>query len=102
MNNIIDDKVKDVIDIIKNMDLKNKLRLGVCMSSSAYTNLKYNKAHIHSIFDKRLKEIDNEYLTSYVNMRKYPTILFTMAKIMEMNNNQQNQIAMYLYNNIEI
>ena len=58
MNNIIDDKVKDVIDIIKNMDLKNKLRLGVCISSSVYTNLKYNKAHIHSIFDKRLKEID--------------------------------------------
>ncbi len=32
MNNIIDNKVKNVIDIIKNMDLKNKLRLGVCMS----------------------------------------------------------------------
>ena len=58
------------------MVLKNKLRLGLCMSSSAYTNLKYNKAHIHSIFDKRLKEIDNEYWISYVNMRKYPTILF--------------------------
>ena len=98
--NIIDDKVKDVIDIIKNMDLKNKLRLGVCMSSSAYTNLKYNKAHIHSIFDKRLKEVDNEYLASYVNMRKYPTILFVMAKIMEMNKQEQNQIAMYLYNSI--
>ena len=98
--NIIDDKVKNVISIIKDMDLKNKLRLGLCISSSAYTNLKYNKAHIHSIFDKRLKEIDNEYLTSYVNMRKYPIILFIMAKIMEMNNNQQNQIAMYLYNNI--
>ena len=100
MNNIIDDKVKDVINIIKNMNLKNKLRLGVCMSSSAYTNLKYNKSHIHSIFDKRLKEIDNEYLVSYINMRKYPTILFAMAKIMEMNNAEQNQIAMYLYNNI--
>ena len=100
MNNIIDDKVKDVIDIIKNMDLKNKLRLGVCMSSSAYTNLKYNKAHIHSIFDKKLKEIDNEYSVSYVNMRKYPTILFVMAKIMEMNKTEQNQVAMYLYNNI--
>ena len=36
MDNNINDKVKDVIDIIKNMDLKNKLRLGVCMSSSAY------------------------------------------------------------------
>ena len=102
MYNIIDDKVKNVIDIIKNMDSKNKLRLGICMSSSAYTNLKYNKAHIHSIFEKKLREIDNEYLTSYVNMRKYPTTLFAMAKIMEMNNNQQNQVAMYLYNNIEI
>ena len=100
MNNIIDDKVKDVIDIIKNMDLKNKLRLGVCMSSSAYTNLKYNKAHIHSIFDKRLKQIDNEYLTSYVNMRKYPTLLFVMAKIMEMNNEEQNHVALYLFNSI--
>ena len=100
MDNIIDDKVKNVIDIIKHMDAKNKLRLGLCMSSSAYTNLKYNKAHIHSIFDKRLKEIDNEYLTSYVNMRKYPTILFVMSKIMEMNYNEQNQIAMYLDNNI--
>lgn len=100
MNNIIDDKVKNVIDIIKNMDLKNKLRLGVCMSSSAYTNLRYNKAHIHSVFDKRLKEIDNEYLANYVNMRKYPTILFVMAKIMEMNNQDQNQIAMFLFNSI--
>ena len=77
-----------------------ELRLGVCMSSSAYTNLKYNKAHIHSIFDKKLKEINNEYLVSYVNMKKYPTILFVMAKIMEMNNQEQNQIAMYLYNSI--
>ena len=89
MNNIIDDKVKYVIDIINNMDVKNKLRLGVCMSSSAYTNLKYNKAHIHSIFDKRLKEIDNEYLASYVNIRKYPTILFVMSKIIK--NNRQTQ-----------
>ena len=46
------------------------------------------------------QEIDNEYLTSYVNMRKYPIILFIMAKIMEMNSTEQNQIAMYLYNNI--
>ena len=98
--NIIDEKVKNVIDIINNMDVKNKLRLGVCMSSSAYTNLKYNKAHIHSIFDKRLKKIDNEYLVSYVNMKKYPIILFVMAKIMEMNNEEQNHVALYLFNSI--
>ena len=70
------------------------------MSSSAYTNLKYNKAHIHTIFDKRLKEIDNEYLVNYVNMRKYPTILYVMAKIMEMNNKEQNQVVLYLFNSI--
>ena len=100
MNNIIDDKVKNVISIIKSLDLKNKLRLGLCISSSAYTNLKYNKAHIYSIFDKRLKEIDNEYLTNYVNMRKYPTILFIMSKLMEMTKEQQNQIALFIFNNI--
>ena len=100
MDNIIDDKVKAVIDIIKNMDIKNKLRLGVCESSSAYTNLRYNKAHIHSEFDKRLKEIDNEYLTCYVNMMKYPTILFVMARIMEMNYQEQNQVTKYLINAI--
>ena len=100
MDNIINDKVKNVIDIITNIDLINKLRLGVCISSSAYTNLKYNKAHIHSIFDKRLKEIDNEYLISYVNMRKYPIILVVMTKIMEMNNKEQNQVVLYLFNSI--
>ena len=91
MNN---DKVNNVISIIKNMDLNNKLRLGLCISSTSYTN-------IHSIFDKKLKNIDKEYLTSYVNMRKYPTILFAMSKIMEMHNTEQNQIAMYLINSIE-
>ena len=89
-----------MIDIIKSMNLKNKLRLGLCISSSAYTNLRYNKPHIYSVFDKRLKEIDNEYLTSYVNMRKYPAILFAMAKIIEMNNQEQNQVTLYLFNSV--
>ena len=95
-----DEKVFNVISIIKDMDLKNKLKLGICMSSSTYTSLKYNKAHIFSVFDKKLKQIDNEYLVSYVNIRKYPILLYVMAKIMEMNNNQQNQIALYLLNSI--
>ena len=72
------------------------------MSESAYTKLKYNKSHIHSVFDKKLKQIDNQYLTSYINMRKYPQVLFVMAKIMEMNNTEQNKIAMYLVNNINL
>ena len=96
------EKVRYLIDMINNMDINDKLRLGICISSSTYTNLRYNKAHIHSVFDKRLKEIDNEYLTSYVNMRKYPIILLVMAKIIEMNSQEQNQVGMYLYNTIKL
>ena len=92
------EKVNEVIEIINKMDIKDKLRVGICMSESSYTNLKYNKSHIHSEFDKRLKEKDNEYLISYVNMRKYPQVLFVMSRIMEMNNAEQNKVAMYLIN----
>ena len=92
------EKVNEVIEIISRMDIKDKLRVGICMSESSYTNLKYNKSHIHSVFDKRLKQIDNEYLTSYVNMRKYPQVLFVMAKIMEMSKEEQNKVAVYLVN----
>lgn len=66
------ENVNELIEIIDRMDIKDKLRVGVCMSKSSYTKLKYNKSHIHSVFAKNLKEIDNEYLVSYINMRKYP------------------------------
>ncbi|MBQ9298600.1 MAG: hypothetical protein IJ223_06225 [Clostridia bacterium] len=92
------EKVQELIEMINNMETKDKLRLGVCMSSSSYTKLKYNKAHIHSIFDNKLKKIDNEYLVSYINMRKYPILTFAMAKIMEMTEQEQNQVALYLVN----
>ena len=32
-----------------------------------------------------------------INKAPYPIIYFIMAKIMEINNNQQNQVAMYVY-----
>lgn len=92
------DKVKFIIEMINNMDIKDKLRLAIRMSDSNYTNLKYDKSEMYEKFDNQLKEIDEEYRTTIINFNKYPTITFTMAKIMEMNNNLQNQIAMYLYN----
>lgn len=39
------EKVNKVIEIINRMDIKDKLRVCVCMSESSYTNLKYNKSH---------------------------------------------------------
>lgn len=95
-------KVDAVIDIINDMELKDKLRLGVCMSTSSYTNLLYNKNELNKLFDNKLKEIDEEYRTSYVNMSKYKIVMIVMAKIMEMNEEEQNQVVMYLNNNINI
>lgn len=47
-----------------------------------------------------LKEVDDEYRNTLINFTKYKLVMFAMAKIMEMTIEQQNQIALYLYNNI--
>ena len=94
------DKVKYLIDMINNLDLKDRSRLAIRMSDSNYTNLKYDKPEMYEKFDNQLKEIDEEYRTTIINFNKYPTITFTMAKIMEMLKEEQNQIAFYLFNNL--
>ena len=50
--------------------------------------------------DNMLKEIDEEYRTTLINFAKYNLIMFAMAKIMEMTKEEQNQVALYLFNNI--
>ncbi len=94
------EKVKYLIDIINDMDIKDKLRLGICMSDSSCTNLKYDKPEMYKHFDSMLKEIDKEYRTTLINFAKYHLIMFAMAKIMEMTKEEQNQIALFLFNNI--
>ena len=96
------EKVKYLIDMINDMDLTNKLRLAICMSNSSYTNLKYNKPEMYEHFDNLLKEIDIEYRTTLINFAKYHLIMFAMAKIMEMTKEEQNQTALYLFNNIKM
>ena len=49
----------------------------------------------------RRKEIDEEYRTTLLNFRKYFNVIFAMAKIMEMTKEEQNQAALYLFNNIK-
>lgn len=86
--------------MINDMDLTNKLRLAICMSDSSCTNLKYDKPEMYNHFDSMLKEIDIEYRTTLINFAKYYLIMFAMAKIMEMTKEEQNQVALYLFNNI--
>ena len=93
-------KFKYLIDIIKGMDIKDKLRLAICMSNSSCTNIKYDKPEMYAIFDTKLKEIDEEYRTTLINFAKYHLIMFAMSKIMEMTKEEQNQVALYLFNTI--
>lgn len=48
-----------------------------------------------------LKDIDEEYRTTTINFAKYNLIIFTMAKIMEMNDTEKNKVTLYLLNSVK-
>lgn len=93
-------KVENVINIIKDMDIKDKLRLGICLTTSDWANILYNKTEMYERFDTMLKEVDEEYRTTLINFAKYKLVMFTMAKIMEMEQDERNKITLYLVNNV--
>ena len=95
-----ENKVENVINIIKDMDIKDKLRLGICLSTSDWANILYNKAEMYEKFDIMIKEVDEEYRTNLINFAKYKLVMFTMAKIMEMEQVERNKITLYLFNTI--
>lgn len=87
-----------MIDVIRTMSEKDKLRLAICLADSSMSSISYDKKEMLKIADTRLREIDEEYRTTIVNMAKYGTILLTIAMIIELPLEEQNQIAMYLCN----
>ena len=92
------EKVKYLINMINDMDIKDKLRLAICMSQSKWSGLIYNTKENYEKFDTMLKDIDEEYRTILINFAKYKLVMFAMAKLMEMPNEEQNQTALYLFN----
>ena len=97
-----ENKVEKVINIIKDMDIKDKLRLGICLTTSDWANILYSKTEMYEKFDTMLKEVDEEYRNTLINFGKYKLIMFAMAKLMEMETTEQNKVALYLFNNITI
>ena len=95
-----ENKVENVINIIKGLDTKDKLRLGICLTTSDWATILYNKTEMHEKFDTMLKEIDEEYRPTIINFAKYKIVMFTMAKIMEMEQTERNKSTLYLFNNI--
>ena len=92
--NIEIDKVKYLIDMINDVDIKNKLRLAICMSQSELSGLIYNTRENYERFDNMLKSIDDEYKTTIINFGK--SKLLTMTKIIEMEQIERNKIALFL------
>ena len=96
------EKVQYLINIINDMDIKDKLRLAICMSQSKWSGLIYNTKENYEKFDNILKSIDEEYRTTIINFGKYKLVMFAMTKLMEMETTEQNKVAMYLFNCIKI
>ena len=97
-----ENKVENVINIIKDMEIKDKLRLGIYLTTSDWANILYNKAEMYEKFDIMLKEVDEQYRNTLINFAKYKLVMFTMAEIMEMNDAERNKVALYLFNSVEI
>ena len=95
------DNVKILIDMIDYMDTKDRLRLAVKMTESSYCSIEYDRTKMFKHFDKLLKEIDGDYKNFSVIGTEYKVIVFAMAKIIEMTTEEQNQVALYLFNSIK-
>ena len=96
------EKVEYLINMINDMDIKDKLRLAICMSKSKWSGLIYNTKENYEKFDTMLKDIDEEYRTTLINFAKYKLVMFAMAKLMEMETTEQNKVALYLFNSIKL
>ena len=96
------ENVKYLINMINDMDIKDKLRLAICMSQSRWSGLIYNTEENYERFDTMLKEVDEEYRTTLINFAKYKFVMFAMAKLMEMESTEQNKVALYVFNCIDV
>ncbi len=94
------EEVKFVIDLIKKMSINEKVRLALNMTISGYLSLEYDMTELCYHYDCILREIDEDYRKCY-EFHKFFTVNFTMAKLIEMKKEGQNQVALFLFNEIE-
>ena len=95
---MINEQTNKMIDVIKSMSEKDKLRLAICLADSSMSSISYDKKEILKKADSKLREIDEEYRTTYVNMAKHGIVLLTTAMITELPSEEQNKVVMLLIN----
>lgn len=89
----------EIIDYIKGLNEKDRLRLSIKMNETVYTNIDYDKTELFERFDTRLKKIDTEYKTN-LNIPKH--LLMVVAWITELSKGEQNKVGIYLFNCINV
>ncbi len=67
------------------------------MTISSYLSIGYDTADLCNYYDCILREIDEDYRKCY-SFHKFFTVNFTMAKLIEMPKQGQNQVALFLFN----
>mgnify|MGYP006078988889 FL=1 len=87
--------VNEIINYIKSMNEKDRLKLSIRINETIYTNIDYDKKEMFEKFDTRLKEIDEDYIMSQ-NIPKH--ILMIVARITELSKEDENKIGLYLFN----
>lgn len=90
--------VEKYIEILKEMNMKDKLKLAIKICESFYSNIGYNRKEMLAYFYLMLENLDEEYKNFPVINSKYISIM--IAKFMEMNPQEQNRTALYLFNDI--
>ena len=64
------EKVQYLINMINDMDIKDKLRLAICMSQSKWSGLIYNTKENYEKFDGMLKDIDEKTYNNVEELKK--------------------------------
>lgn len=98
---MINEQTTKMIDLIRTISEKDKLRLAICLADSNMSSISYDKKEMLKKADSKLREIDEEYRTTYLNMRKYGSVLLTTAMITELPLEEQNKVVMFLTNSIK-
>ena len=99
---MINKQTNKIIDVIKSMSEKDKLRLAICLADSNMSSISYDKKEILKKADSKLRGIDEEYRTTCLNMGKYGSVLLTTAMINELVPEEQNKVTLVLFNLLKI
>ena len=89
------EKVEYLINMINDMDIKDKLRLAICMSQSKWSGLIYNTKENYKRFDKKLKEVDEEYRTTLINFAKYKLVMLQWLDLWKWNQQSKTKLQCF-------